>query len=52
MPEARNLLALAHGRQEMTEKLLAWETRQEWKLGSRGGEMFPSASQRLNNEIK
>jgi len=36
----------------LANKLLAWETRQELKLGSRGGDMFPSPGQRLNNKLK
>ena len=39
-------------RLRLTAKLLEWETRQELMLGSRGGDMFPSPSQRLNNRLK
>jgi len=39
-------------RLRLTNKLLEWETRQELKLGSRGGDMFPSPSQRLDNRLK
>jgi arylsulfatase A-like enzyme len=39
-------------RLRLTTKLLEWETRQELMLGSRGGDMFPSPSQRLNNRLK
>jgi arylsulfatase A-like enzyme len=42
-----------HGaRLNLTNKLLEWETRQELKLGSRGGGIFPSPSQRLDNRLK
>lgn len=41
-----------HIRLKLTDKLLEWETRQELKLGSRGGDMFPSPSQRLDNRLK
>lgn len=39
-------------RLKLTDMLLEWETRQELKLGSRGGDMFPSRSQRLDNRLK
>jgi len=39
-------------RQRLLEALLAWETRQERLLGSRGGEMFPAPAQRLDNRLK
>jgi len=39
-------------RLRLTAKLLGWETRQELMLGSRGGDMFPSPSQRLDNRLK
>jgi len=39
-------------RLNLTNKLLEWETRQELKLGSRGGGIFPSPSQRLDNRLK
>jgi len=36
----------------MMGKLLYWEISQELNLGSRGGNSFPKASQRLNNKLK
>ena len=36
----------------MMGKLLDWLVSQELNLGSRGGESFPEASQRLNNKLK
>ena len=39
-------------RLRLTDKLLEWESRQELKLGSRGGDMFPSPSERLDNRLK
>lgn len=39
-------------RRRMLEKLLVWETRQELKLGGRGGDRFPKPEERLDNRMK
>jgi len=39
-------------REGLLRALLAWETRQELLLGSRGGDMFPAPKQRLDNRLK
>lgn len=45
-------LGHAGERQRLLEALLAWETRQERLLGSRGGDMFPDPGERLDNRLK
>jgi arylsulfatase A-like enzyme len=39
-------------RERLLRALVAWETRQELLLGSRGGDMFPAPKQRLDNRLK
>ena len=36
-------------RSHMTDSLLGWLAAQERRLGSRGGDMMPGSSQRLDN---
>ena len=37
---------------DLLSRLLAWETRQELLLGSRGGDLFPRPAQRIDNRLK
>jgi arylsulfatase A-like enzyme len=39
-------------RLRMTERLLAWLASQERQFGSRGGEMLPQATQKLDNRLR
>lgn len=39
-------------RETLLRSLVAWETRQELLLGSRGGDMFPAPKQRIDNRLK
>jgi arylsulfatase A-like enzyme len=39
-------------RQRMSDRLLAWLSRQEQRLGARGGEMRPGAGQKLPNSLQ